>query len=329
MVMIMKENLHLNIKTYINYLFLIVLMISISSCEDKDEFTPDPISGDINDFYADVEGSYEWSSFMASSDHIFITDQRTSVHIPANSLIYEDGSDVVGEVTVGLQDYLNIGELIAHRLPAVVSPNNVKSSEGTVYVTFQQEEQILSVKPGSLVTIRISDANATPNAVLFDGWDSIFNDDWKLSEQTMSLESWSFSWEGSEWEGSGYELYITDAGWYSVGVELSPSLSYQSPICASLPVELYDESNTDVFLVLDQYDAVIPLEMNSEKMLFCATLSNVPQGSEATIVSISSLGDGNYHYGTSNAIISIDQGDILVFPKSQTKEQILDLLGMF
>jgi len=54
MAKIMKGNLQLNIKTYIIGLMLVCIVICFSSCQDKDEFIPDPISGDVNEFYADV-----------------------------------------------------------------------------------------------------------------------------------------------------------------------------------------------------------------------------------------------------------------------------------
>jgi len=80
---------------------------------------------------------------------------------------------------------------------------------------------------------------------------------------------------------------------------------------------------------LNDYDTVVPMEIDSEKMLFCADFLNMPQESEISVVSLSSIGEQDYHFGMSNATISIDTGSIAVFPQSQTKEQILDLLGMF
>ncbi len=328
MVKIMKENLQLNIKTCIKSLMLFSIVVGFLSCQDKDEFTPDPISGDVSEFYSNVQGAYEGDSFSASSDHIYITNNNTSVHIPANCLVYADGSDVTGEVTVSLEDVLNKGELIVHNVPTM-SSESVLSSEGALFVSFNQDNEELFIKPGSLVTVRLRDPNADANAILFDGLDHDNATTWKVSDHTMSLETWSFFWDNKDWDDSGYEFYISTTGWFSVSLELNPTTPFLDPICVSLPRELYDGTNTDVFLLLDDYDTMIPLEMDSEKMLFCATFSNISVGSEATIVSVSSLGEGDYHFGTSNATISIDTGEILVFPKSQTKEQILDLLGMF
>lgn len=325
----MKGKLQLNIKTYIMGLMLIGIVICFSSCQDKDEFTPDPVIGDVNQFYADVQGTYEWESFDATTNHIFISDRNTSVHIPANSLVYADGSDVVGEIEVGLQDYLSMGELIVHNVAPMVSSDKMLSSEGALFVSFIQGNEELSVKPGSLVTIRVTDPNASADALLYDDGGEPIAFDWQISGQTMSLESWNFNWNGKDWIDSGYEFYITESGWYNVALELDPDVSFNQPICVSLPTELFDGTNSDVFLILDDYDTVVPLEMNSEKMLFCGSFSNLPQDSDATIVSISSLGEGNYHFGTSHAIINMDNAELGVVPAPQTKEQILDLLGMF
>ena len=329
MAKIMKGNLQLNIKTYIIGLMLVGIVICFSSCQDKDEFTPDPISGDVNEFYADVQGSHEWDSFDAATDHIFITDNNTSVHIPANSLVYDDGSDVVGEISVSLQDYLNMGELIVHNVSAMMSSDRMLSSEGVLFVSFAQGNEVLSVKPESLVTIRVPEPNASVDAILYDDGGEPIVFDWQVSGDTMSLKSWDFYWDGKDWIDSGYEFYITGSGWYNIALELNPDVSFNQPICVSLPRELFDGINSDVFLILDEYDTVVPLEMNSEKMLFCASFSNLPQDSDATIVSISSLGEGNYHFGMSHAIINMDNSELVVVPEPQTKEQILDFLGMF
>ena len=193
MAKIMKGNLQLNIKTSIIGLMLVGIVICFSSCQDKDEFTPDPISGDVNEFYADVQGSHEWDSFDAATDHIFITDSNTSVHIPANSLVYDDGSDVVGEISVSLQDYLNMGELIVHNVTAMMSSDRILSSEGVLFVSFAQGNEVLSVKPASLVTIRVPEPNASVDAILYDDGGEPIVFDWQVSGQTMSLESWDFT----------------------------------------------------------------------------------------------------------------------------------------
>ena len=324
----MKENLQLNIKIYLKNLMLIGIILGFVSCQDKDEFIPDPITGDVSDFYSDAQGTYGGDSFNTSEDHIYITNANTSVHIPANSLIHADGSLVTGTVSVTLEDVLNKGELVVHNVPMMFS-EKLLSSEGALFVSFSQNNEELSINPGSLVTIRLTDPNANVDAQLYDGLVMTSNSEWKISQQAMSMESWSFFWDNKEWIDSGYEFLITESGWYSVALELNSASSFTEPICVSLPRELYDGNNSDVFLILDDYDTVVPLEMNSEKMLFCATFSNIPLDSEATIVSVSSLGEGNYHFGTSRATINMDNGELLVFPASQTKEQILDLLGMF
>ena len=328
MVKIMKENLQLKIKNYMKCLMLMGIVIGFSSCQDKDQFTPDPISGDVSEFYADVQDAFGGDSFDAATAHVYITNNNTSVHIPANSLVYADGSDVIGDVIVSLEDVLNKGELIVHNVPTM-SSEKALSSEGALFVSFVQNNEELSIKPGSLITIRITDPNADADAELYDGLDKETAANWELSQETMALESWNFFWDGKDWIDSGYEFYITRTGWFTVALKLEPATAFEAPICVSLPAELYDGTNTDVFLILDDYDTVLPLELNSEKMLFCATFSNIPQDSEVIIVSVSSLGDGNYHYGTSNATISIDNGGLFVFPESQTKAEILDLLGMF
>ena len=324
----MKGNLQLNIKSYVKSLMFIGILIGFTSCEEKDEFIPDPISGDVNEFYADAQNVFGGNSFNAAEEHIYITNTNTSVHIPANSLVYADGSEVTGEVTVTLEDVLNKGELVVHDLHTM-SSGKLLSSEGVLYVSFTQNGEKLSIKPGSLITIRLTAPDAEVDAQLYEGLVMSTDSDWALSSQSLALESWSFFWDGKDWIDSGYELYITETGWFNVALELNTPMAFTESICVSLPTELYDGSNSDVFLILDDYDTVVPLEMDSEKMLFCATFSNIPQGSEATIVSISSLGEANYHFGTSRAIINMDNGEIVVFPEPQTKEQILDLLGMF
>ena len=324
----MKENLQLNIIKSIKSLMLLGIVVVFAACQDKDEFTPDPISGDVNDFYTDAQGSYGSEVFDASEDYVYITNNNTSIHVPANSLINADASDIEGPVTLTFEDVLNKGELIVHNVPTM-SSDKLLAMEGAIFVSFSQDGKQLSIKPGSLVTIRLRDSNADVEVQMYDGFDQGVSSDWNISDQAMSLESWSFFWNGKDWMDSGYELYITNTGWYSVAKEINPAVSYQEQICTELPIELFDGSNSDVFLILNDYDTVVPMEMDSEKMLFCATFLNIPEGAEATIVSISSIGENNYHFGMSHATISEGTGEILVFPQTQTKEQILDLLGIF
>ena len=324
----MNKNLRLNLLVYIKGLMLLGMIVFISSCQDKDEFTPNPISGDINDFYQDAQGAFGNDMFSVENEFVYITINNTSVHIPANSLVDANGESVTGMVSITFEDVLNKGELLIHDVPTM-SSGNMLSSEGAVFLSFTQNGEILSIKPGSLITLRIRDASADAEAQIYDGFDGSINTDWNLSNQAYSLTSWSFFWDGKDWIDSGYELYLTETGWFSVAKEISPTATEVDQVCAQLPAELFDGSNSDVFLILKDYDTVVPLEMDSQKMLFCAEFNNLPQGAEATIVSISSVGEQNYYFGTSNATISIDTGDIHVFPAAKSKEEVLDALGMF
>lgn len=309
-------------------MLILGLVLVLGSCQDKDEFTPDPISGDINDFYEDAQGAFGTDVFDVEEDFVFITINNTSVHIPANSLVYPDGTDVEGLVTIVFEDVLNKGELIIHDVPTMTT-ENLLSSEGAMFLSFSQNGQELSIKSGSLITLRLRDTDADADVQVYEGFDAVNNSTWNESNQAFSLESWSFFWDGKDWIDSGYELYLTATGWFSVAKEIEASSSEVEEVCSQLPTELFDGSNSDVFLILNDYDTVVPLEMDTEKMLFCADFVNMPQGAEATIVSISSIGTLNYYFGMSNATISVDTGDISIFPNPQTKEQILDLLGMF
>lgn len=324
----MNRNLQLNIKSYIKGLMLLGIIFTFAACQDKDEFTPDPITGDVEDFYEDAQGAFATETFDVTTDYVYITNNNTSIHIPANSLTNSDGSVATGMATITFEDVLNKGELVIHNLPTM-SDGELLSSEGAFFFSFTQDENELSIAPGTLLTVRITDPQAEAGVQLYGGFDYDINEDWSLSSQTMSLETWSFFWDGKDWDGSGYELYVSETGWYNVSKLIDPAMSASEQICIQLPVELFDGNNSDVFLILDDYDTVIPLEMDSGKMLFCASFSNMPEGTEATIVSISSLGETNYYYGTSHAIISVDTEQITIVPESKTKEQILDLLGMF
>ena len=324
----MNKYLQLNLLTKTKSFLLLSILVVLGACQDKDEFTPDPISGDINDFYQDAQGNFGTDIFDVQNDFVFITINNTSVHIPSNSLVYPDGSDVEGMVNIVFEDVLNKGELVIHDLPTM-SSGKLLSSEGAMFLSFSQNGQELEIKPGSLVTLRLRDVNAEADVQVYDGYDANDNLDWNISSQAFSLESWSFFWDGKDWIDSGYELYLTNTGWFSIAKEINPSVSDVEQVCAGLPAELFDGSNSDVFLILNDYDTVVPLEMDSQKMLFCADFLNMPQGAEATIVSISSIGALNYYFGMSNATISVDTGDLNIYPNPQTKEQILDLLGMF
>jgi len=324
----MKRNIQSNIKLYIFQLLILGIVISFSACQDKDEFIPDPVTGDINDFYEEAQGDYSQAIFDATEDYVYITNTNTSVHVPANSLVNADGTTVTGEVTITFEDVMNKGESVIHNVPTV-SNGSLLSNEGTVYFTFSQDGVELSIKPGVVLVLRITDNDTDQEARLYEGYDAISNRNWVHSNQTLLRDSWSFFWDGKDWIDSGYELYVTKTGWYSVSTEISVTEVFSQPMCIELPTELFDGSNSDVFLILNDYDTVIALEQDSEKMLFCAEFSNTPLGVNAKIVSISSLGESNYHFGMSNAILNVANSEIIIAPQPKSKEQILDLLGMF
>lgn len=306
--------------------FTICILLCVS-CQDKIEFTPDPIMGDVAQFYESVTDDPIIEQFAADQEHVYVSPYITSVHIPAHSLVYPDGSDVVGTVSMHFIDFKNKGELIIQNI-GTYADQEILSTEGTAYLTFSQDGIPLSIKPGSLVMIRIKDETQDTDMNLYEDPNGDIPD-WQLSAQSMDIADWNFFWNGKEWEGIGYELLLTETGWYSVAKAIHMDVTDYINICIEAPTQLYNADNSDVFIIFDQYDTVLPLHGDSENLLFCTDFENLAKGTEATLVVISHLGDENYHFGTAHATLNMDEETISVYPEPKTIDQILDLLGMF
>lgn len=312
-----------------NALLVILATIFFASCQNKDEFIPDPVSGEVADFYIEVQDNPTVVNFSATEDFVYVSPHLVSIHIPANSIVGSNNMTPAGDVQLSFEGIDNKGQRIVHE-NGTMNENQMLTAPSTIFFSFTQDDTPLAIRPGSLITVRVNQDVTDSDMVLYESNEINQISTWASSSQSMTPESWSFFWDGKNYDGQGYELLLTNTGWYTIAKPIiSTGAELVSDICVELPVELYDERNSNVYMILDDYDTVVPMHHNTEKMLFCATLDNLPSGTAVTFISVSSLGDGNFHFGTTHASIRVEDNKVALFPEPKTKNQILDLLGMF
>jgi hypothetical protein len=92
----------------------------------------------------------------AKDNHIFIKGSGSVVHIPANALVYKDGSPVKGSVRIKYREYRHAGEMAFSHIPMMYHETGKEymySSAGMFELRGWQANKEIYIKPGSNVTV--------------------------------------------------------------------------------------------------------------------------------------------------------------------------------
>lgn len=314
---------------YSAYLILICALL-LSSCTEKDEFTPNEVVGDAEAFFVMNSIPENTTSFDAQSDFVHFTDAFSSVYIPANSLVDADGSVVGGNVQVSFSDVKSVGEMILNQW-TTDNDKGLYAVEAFFSLDFSQAGEAVYIASDKPLKVRIRDKNVLSSFGIYENESLVsFNSanmPWMSDPQEINATDWSFNWSGKDWINEGYEIDVARSGNYVIAGLLAPTVEQLGELCVDLPYELYNSSNSVVYASFQDEGSVTDLTYDSEKVLFCTPLYESLRGKTIQIVSISNRNDETFYFGTTHAVIG-EESVLHIVPEPKTREEILDALSI-
>lgn len=304
----------------------------LSGCvKEYDRFTAYPPTGDISDFFEAIPTTAENKQlFLAENGTVIVTDNRTLIRIPSNALVDLSGNLIQGEVTFSYKELHTMSELILNNVPTVSDGRLIASAGVFDFRAFQNDNE-LNLKDGKKIRVQLPTQDPKEKMELFygsEGSSTGFN--WEEADMdstiwnNVNLREWEFQDSIQEWFDYGYEFECDQLKWINVDIFVEVPEDQKTSVCVELP-EIYNNKNTVVFMVFNDIRSFVNLPGNGDTMKFCEPYGLSPIGYNVTFVTISSLGDDEFHLGVASTTITKDHNQFIV-PEAKTISEILAFL---
>lgn len=133
----------------------------------------------------------------------FTAAEGTRIKIPANSLVYENGSVPNGDVTIAITEYYSMLDIINQKL-TTTSNGQVLESAGMINIEASRNDNALRLKGGTLMEVQFAEREENDGFGLFYGNENA----------RTQVVNWTPAANPSEidkvWNISGAKLFVSD-----------------------------------------------------------------------------------------------------------------------
>jgi len=306
-------------------LFTIPVLMLLSCGKDSEVFTPYEPTGDIEDYYAAQDNATQIFERTASDDILIVTENNTIISIPSYSMIDDAGNIVSDGIEIEVLEVFDKGDMILHKTSTMTRKAYLESN-GMFHIRATKDGKELKMKDGYNYKMYVPNKEPDPEMKLFFGDRVNGMVVWEEAEdQEIRVNEWQIADSSTVYFDFGYELFCDKFTWINIDKYYDLPEDQKTSVCVSLPEELYDHKNTAVFMIYKEEYSLIPFTYNREDKLWCEPYAQVPKGWEVFIITISSLGEDEYHLGYLEATIT--ENDLFtIIPKIKTKEEIKEFL---
>lgn len=307
----------------------ILLMLAGWSCrKDVEIFRPYDISvAEISLALQQVPAAQTQSVLVLNNreaDTLFVTAGGVRIFLNHLDQLFSNAAGVVVPCSTCPDFRLEVieiqskGDLIARNTGTVTTENRVLESDGILHLKATCNGQELQLTQGNLLKIQIPGtlplianqlfSNTSGTMDVFTGWSG--------ANHPVTAVEWQVS--GTPPFQLGYQLLVPSLRWVCAGRMLEePNSSY----CVELPLGFSDQ-NTQVFMVFENMQSVVPLKYQAADFRFCAPF--VPQGFPVQVVTVSKLGD-QFWLGTKEDETG-GANTLSLQPQKMSEQQVIDFI---
>jgi len=313
------------------YFYLVGVIVMMMSCgKDIDQFIPNEkqdVAGDISRLTSrlkeDISAGISYSVSVPCTGNIAITvDKDVVLVIPPDFVDLAQYPCTTGFFDVNVLVCDTKGEILAAGIPTI-SENKFLESRIEMKLEIKNGSTSCRLAHGKQIRILVNDPDPRDRMELFYGqesdwlqadgdsakWDNVANRDWWVQMDSTQ--------QGIS--GFGYECFSDSIDWVNIDVFFEIPVEQRTPVCVSLPEE-FTNTNTAVFMVLDDYKSIVYLTGDAAQHLFCEHYGSTPIGFNVTFVVISERGEGNYYFAEQKATITPNLTETIVPLKTPYEE---------
>lgn len=299
-----------------------IILVTMSCGKDIDVFIPranQVVVGDINRLRArlaeDIKGEITYSiQVPCSGNHAFKVDKDLVLVIPKDFVNLAEYPCTDGHFDVEVTVCDSKGEILMAGIPTI-SEGKLLESRMEFKIRITDGTTPVRLAHGKTIRALINDPDPRERMELFYG----NNDNTEWLQADADLSDWS-NVENSEWwlqgpdsniiTGFGYECFSDSTDWINVDVFFEIPEDQRTDVCVELPKE-FTNTNTQVFMVFDDYKSVVVLEGNADLELFCEHYGSTPKGFNVTFIVISEMGEDSYLFDSYSTSITENHVQVL------------------
>jgi len=313
------------VRSLISLLFITLLILSCH--KDEIVFIPDQTYSINSDELLSklVEAPDSYHILLKDSRNIFIAPNHIIIDIPDQSLKDELGHVVSGEIKMQFKEFSNKKSNLLNS-PSTIFENKVLDCSKIFYIKFSQNGKTLQIiKP---IDIYLPSQDNKINYQIYSTikldesfvWSKVLGESENVPNQT-----WNLSYEDAQLTVKGFKVSIHGtSNWHCIASQPEP-LSKVVNVClnTSLP---FNKNNSLVYLVFNDSNSAIKLGADGDSSYFCLQNIYTNQKLDAKIIVISHLGNENYYFGMTNAVLDINV-DVTIKPEKKNIKDIKEALN--
>lgn len=317
-------------KGILKILFTLTLLTLIMSCaKERNNFIPDQNDQALEEFLTDVQSLSVEQTIKSNIPHYFYTENGSLIYIPESAFNYATGEKVFGEFTFEYIEIFNSSLLALYEVETATS-TKVIENQGVFYLKATQDGQDIFVNNSKPIQVFTKNAEINDFPIVYYAEEDLA---WSASPQVLiETGEWSITdpISSQTWSDFGYNYNTSKLGWIMNAVDPEFISEEKSNICVNIPTELANNSN--VYAVFTDYESIVNLhntnDVNGDFTIYCTDNAIIPIGENVTFVAISALNENNYYIGMIETTTDMDT-EVSILMEKKTKNQILDILGMF
>ncbi len=334
-----KERTHLRL----NVILVLILSLSLlmTACykdmeifEPREEIPEVIESGNIDEFFENVPTYKYISTFLGNERKLIVTENNTIIEIAADIFEFSDGSSADSLIEFKYYEMLDPALYAFKDFPSI-SQKRILDSEGVFRFEAYSEGKEVFLKSEKGIRVRLENENPSQEAQLFTAegggadftWIPLTNDGTSPANTWIEIAEWELdiATGGQDFIfGYGYEFNSPMWEWINVDIFVDVPEDEKTSVCVELP-EKYTSENTLAFMLFKDYNSILGLYPNAEKMQFCEPYEATPIGSKVSFIVIANLEENVFNFALVDAEIKENHVEYIE-PEWKSLEDIIAII---
>lgn len=315
-------------KLYFNKFYILLFLVALISChKDQELFVPSSDGNDKVNFFSqlDLKPKQYIVNIEDKLNH-FISDNGSIIEIPSGSLLKQNNEIFIGKAILQFKEINKLSDFLIHQKHSIYKDNFLQTSQ-LIYVQFLAEGQPLTINAEKPITIKT--INDKPLAGLDFFSENIVTQnqiEWVKDQNNTKVSSgvWSSSIGEREFTELGYSFSTAQTGWLNLAKLVDFHLIEKTPVCLDIE-EAFNVNNSYAYLILEQTNSIIPLNVQTKNINICSVSENLPQGANVKFIIISYQNNQKHYFGMTNAILKNNHLE-KINPALSSFEEILQII---
>ncbi len=291
-----------------NFIILFLLLLLFSCGKDIDTFRPLANIEQLNSLFEELQDPAEVKHYANNASAITLNFDNVSVRVLPNSFVFEDGTPCFDSVSIALKTMTSSRQLFYEQLNTEIN-NELFHVNEAYHLAFTSDGQEVYLSDDTNVKLYIPQLKENTLSTTLYYTPNKREINWSDLTSTKAMISGDYvvqDIEGVNWTGFGYEITITNSGWYAVIDDSRPIQSKDEvSFCINKESE-FDFTNALVYLIPQTGKGCKVIPYNTFVDQFCDTWVVNREEEDYRVLLLSIEDDETYHIYSTQINLSED-----------------------